>query len=628
MHVRVFTSPLSLHFISQVVLEHRPVSVQLPGTILQLTLSSRLCAGWGTPQDPGALPLLAARTLHGVTCLKIREHPGEGGMLALQALGPVPLPTESADVAWSAHFAGRAFLMSADASLAELEAGPAGVRLLASGAGALLDPGRPLPRGSRGVLACRPTAHPRTALLAVLSSLQLRDLRERGPDPGPHPASPPLWACARGRVICALAGPQLLAVPGAPAEGVPPLEHLAALSTTGPEILLFDLRRPGTPVAAWPLPSQREVPTSLAFWKGGTQGPALHGSAARAGSIAAWRAAFEEEGAGRALATGRAGLHAALPGAAFDPGDRVLTWRPVALESFAAVQPPATLAQPGSAAALARAARAAAGLGGAVAAALGDRPSHRWHRQAARDGGPPGAERALLGHALLEADWRSGEGLAGGGALLACLTPLADLVLGRMDPTAGEGKGGEARPAVLWPAGWPEEGRRAEARTLDAPVPAMKGEGRRRGAPCVRWMAILRAGISRLNRPTDPWSVHSVATSNLPPLTQEGKKETALLLPIAACRRPGAGRAGGAAHPPPGAPGGGGGAAKKKAGGHRRGEGQRRGGHAQDAGAAAGREPEGARPWRPAPCRPSIALDGVARLRVLVRHVPAMRRAP
>ncbi|KAL6777279.1 hypothetical protein ACKKBF_B20885 [Auxenochlorella protothecoides x Auxenochlorella symbiontica] len=476
--VRMSVLPLAVALgtaAAEVVPEHRPVSVQLPGTILQLTLSSRLCAGWGTPQDPGALPLLAARTLHGVTCLKIREHPGEGGGLALQALGPVPLPTESADVAWSAHFAGRAFLMSADASLAELEAGPAGVRLLASGAGALLDPGRPVPRGSRGVLACRPTAHPRTALLAVLSSLQLRDLRERGPDPGPHPASPPLWACARGRVICALAGPQLLAIPGAPGEGVPPLEHLAALSTTGPEILLFDLRRPGTPVAAWPLPSQREVPTSLAFWKGGTQGPALHGSAARAGAVAAWRAAFEEEGAGRTLATGRAGLHAALPGAAFDPGDRVLTWRPVALESFAAVQPPAMLAQPGSAAALARAARAAAGLGGAVAAALGDRPSHRWRRQATRDGGPPAAERALLGHALLEADWRSGEGLAGGGALLACLTPLADLVLGRMDPTAGEGKGGEARPAVLWPAGWPEEGRRAEARTLDAPVPAMKG---------------------------------------------------------------------------------------------------------------------------------------------------------
>ncbi len=124
-------------------------------------------------------------------------------------------------------------------------------------------PAGAVPTCLRGVLQVAGGAQPRTALLALRNRLSRLDLRSSGG------TLSLLWQCPQGQ--------HLTAVCAAPAAGNGPgggsaaehllaaatgsaAEHLLAAATgsgaqsSGARVLLFDLRRPGQPVAAWDQP--------------------------------------------------------------------------------------------------------------------------------------------------------------------------------------------------------------------------------------------------------------------------------------------------------------------------------------------------------------------------------------
>lgn len=107
-----------------------------------------------------------------------------------------------------------------------------------------------VPARLRGVLQVAGGAQPRTALLALHSQLSRLDLRSS------DGKLSLLWQCPTGHHLTAICAPTA----AADAPGSSATEHLLGAATGssapggGARVLLFDVRRPGQPVAAWDQP--------------------------------------------------------------------------------------------------------------------------------------------------------------------------------------------------------------------------------------------------------------------------------------------------------------------------------------------------------------------------------------
>ena len=266
-----------------------------------------------------ALPTLAARSLYGVTCLRVvapdadvGDDEGSKRRWALERACHAATAAPTAHLAWGRRLAQRALVLCEDTSLHELSLeGGGGAEVARVWAGAPADLG-----GSRqrGVLRCAYAVHPRVAALALRDRLARVDLREGG-----RGGSMAVWYCLdQQQYLTALAAPGEVRGPSpspspffgrgerrlyplllsllfmlrtffAPAPGsLASLQALGdeshlLLASTNAAVLLFDLRRPQAPVATWAHGMPRAPPDLLHL----LPLPGSHTGAAAAGEAAA-----------------------------------------------------------------------------------------------------------------------------------------------------------------------------------------------------------------------------------------------------------------------------------------------------------------------------------------------------
>ncbi|PRW61174.1 DEK-like isoform X2 isoform B [Chlorella sorokiniana] len=266
--------------------------VGLPAPLLQLALNRRASIGWDSCLWHTNLPMLAARSEYAVTLLQLAPGPGgassrpeqgrqararspskddgssdndasqnaeqqsssdewedDGGGFDLRQLCVVGTRSPTAHTCWQRHLAQQPLLLLQDGTLleAQLQQDVQVVEAWRPPAGAV-------PARLQGVLQVAGGAQPRTALLALHNRLSRLDLRSSGG------ALSLLWQCPQGQHLTAICAP----APAGDASASGADEHLLAATTgtsapgSGARVLLFDLRRPGQPVATWDQPQLGE----------------------------------------------------------------------------------------------------------------------------------------------------------------------------------------------------------------------------------------------------------------------------------------------------------------------------------------------------------------------------------